>query len=80
MLRHNLGFWLRVPEQAREVCIEFARGIAGTEGPVEVGDLPQRKDGVVFLANGFPQCVEMNSNVPASRIIVKVGAATGSVN
>jgi hypothetical protein len=70
MLHHNLGFWLRVPAEARAVCEAFGISISGSGGHVVVGGLPQKKDGVVFLANGFPECVAMNSNAPASRISV----------
>jgi hypothetical protein len=69
MLRHNLAFWLRVPEEARSVCTAFAQTALGEKQAV-VSGLPQRKDGVVFLANGFPECVEMNGNLPASRVNV----------
>ena len=63
MLRHNLGFWIRVPEEARSVCADFARTAAAVDGQAVVGGLPQKKDGVVFLANGFPECVAMNKRV-----------------
>ena len=68
--QHNLAFWLRVPEEARAVCAEFGRTVLLTQGAAVVGGLPQRKDGVVFLANGFPECVEMNGHVPAGRVTV----------
>ena len=67
---HNLAFWLRVPEEARAVCAEFARTVSAINGTAVVGGLPQRRDGVVFLANGFPQCVEMNGGPPPGKITV----------
>ena len=70
MAQHNLAFWLRVPEEARTVCTEFGRTVLARQGTAVVGGLPQRKDGVVFLANGFPECVEMNGHVPAGRVTV----------
>ena len=68
MARHNLDFWLRVPQEARVVCAEFGQTVLASSGTAIVGGLPQRKNGVVFLANGFPQCVEMNSRVPEGRV------------
>jgi hypothetical protein len=70
MLRHNLAFWLRVPVEAREICTMFARTVSENEGQAVVGGLPQKKNGVLFLANGFPQCVAMNSDLPSSRVSV----------
>jgi hypothetical protein len=70
MLHHNLAFWLQVPQQAREVCAEFGRTLAKIQTQAVVSGLPQKKNGVTFLANGFPQCVAMNSDVPASRVSV----------
>jgi hypothetical protein len=37
---------------------------------VVVRGLPAIRNGAVFLQNGFPECVEMNSGVPAWRIHV----------
>ena len=68
--QHNLQFWLRVPEDARQVCIDFGHTISSTQGTAIVGGLPLKRDGVVFLSNGFPECVGMNSGVPASRVTV----------
>jgi hypothetical protein len=72
MLRHNLNFWLNVPREAQSVCAAFGRTVATAPGqePAVVRGLPQKKNGVAFLANGFPECVEMNSDVPASRVMV----------
>lgn len=70
MVHHNLAFWLRVPEEARQVCTEFARTVSTMDGTAVVGGLPSRKSGVVFLANGFPECVAMNSGFTASRVSV----------
>jgi hypothetical protein len=38
--------------------------------PVVVSDLPDRRDGVYFLGNGFPECVEMNSGQPMGKVYV----------
>jgi hypothetical protein len=68
MLEHNLAIWRDTAEMARSVCANFGQTIAGMSGGVVVLDLPATRDGTVFLQNGFPQCVQMNTGVPASRI------------
>ncbi len=68
MLEHNLAIWRETSKLAQSVCIDFGRSIAGSSEPVAVQGLPMIRNGAVFLQNGFPQCVEMNSGVPASRI------------
>ncbi len=70
MLEHNLGSWRETAELAHSVCVAFGQKIAGTSGPVIVRGLPSMLDGAVFLQNGFPQCVELNTGVPAWRIQV----------
>jgi hypothetical protein len=69
-LEHNLVQWRQTSELARSVCTAFGQKVAGTSGPVVVSGLPAIRNGAVFLQNGFPQCVEMNAGVPASRIHV----------
>ena len=66
--QHNLSFWLQVAEDSKTVCEDFARSLPPTGPTAIVGPLPQRKNGVVFLANGFPQCVEMNGHMPPGRV------------
>ena len=68
ILRHNMAYWLDVPGEARAICASFART---AKDEAVVAGLPLRKNGVVFLANGFPECVAMNSDVPASRVSVR---------
>ncbi len=68
MLSHNLNFWLSVPTEARNACADFGASTSQNDQKAIVGRLPQKKNGVPFLLNGFAQCVEMNSKVPASRI------------
>lgn len=68
ILEHNLKPWRDTAELARLACIAFGQTISGSTGPVVVHGLPAIRNGVVFLQNGFPQCVEMNSGVPAWRI------------
>ncbi len=76
ILEHNLGSWRETAELARSVCVAFGQKIAGTSGPVIVRGLPSIRDGAVFLQNGFPQCVELNTGVPAWRIQVDDSDAT----
>jgi len=76
ILEHNLRVWGQTAEMAKSVCAEFGKIAAETAGPMIVRGLPASRMGVVFLNNGFPQCVEMNSGVPANRIIAGDPAAT----
>jgi hypothetical protein len=68
MLEHNLQAWRDTAELARSVCVAFGQVVAGAPGRVVVRGLPAIRNGAVFLQNGFPQCVEMNTGVPAGRI------------
>jgi hypothetical protein len=68
MLEHNLEVWRDTAELARSVCMAFGKVVAAAPGRVVVRGLPAIRNGAVFLQNGFPQCVEMNSGVPAARI------------
>jgi hypothetical protein len=68
MLEHNLEVWRDTAELARSVCVAFGQVVAGAPGRVIVRGLPAIRNGAVFLQNGFPQCVEMNTGVPAERI------------
>ncbi len=70
MAQHNLAFWLDVHEEARAVCIDFGPKALAKPNTAIVTGLPQRKNGVVFLANGFPECVETNAHVPPGRVTV----------
>ena len=68
MLEHNLEAWRDTAELARSVCVEFGQVVASASGRVVVRGLPAIRNGAVFLQNGFPQCVEMNTGVPEGRI------------
>lgn len=68
MLEHNLNGWRDTAQLARSVCVAFGQVIASAPGRVVVRGLPAIRNGTVFLQNGFPQCVEMNTGVPAARI------------
>jgi hypothetical protein len=60
-LEHNLRPWRTTPAAAAAVCRALGRDLANDPRPAFVSGLPDRLDGVYFLANGFPECVEMNS-------------------
>jgi hypothetical protein len=70
-LEHNLTPWRDVPELARSACTALGRQAPPDKSPIAVWGLPSTKWGVVFLANGFPQCVQMNTGIPADRIQIQ---------
>ena len=70
LLAHNLAPWRAVPLEAAAICADFGRRAnADPSQATWAGQLPVKKSGVVFLANGFPECVEMNSGFPADRVL-----------
>lgn len=77
ILEHNLRPWREAAAEVRAVCTSFGREIAGASGAAVVHELPATRNGAVFLHNGFPQCVELNSGVPAWRIQVMDSADPG---
>lgn len=77
-LERNITIWTEVAEAARSACQAFGRPTANVPGKVEVTGLPVKYRGVYFLRNGFADCVEINSGVPASRIIISAGNTTTS--
>lgn len=70
ILEHNLQVWRNTSELAQAVCASFGKAAAGLQGSIVVRGLPAERMGAVFLHNGFPQCVEMNSELAATRIQV----------
>ena len=70
LLEHNLEAWRTIPVMAASVCKSFGEAIARTPGSALVQGLPATEAGVVFLANGFPECVQMNSGVDRERVEV----------
>jgi hypothetical protein len=75
-IEHNLGPWRTTPAAAAAVCKTLGRYLAEDPRPVFVSGLPDRLDGVYFLSNGFPECVEMNSGQSATRVHVVEAAQT----
>ncbi len=67
-LEGNIAIWTSVAEEARFACQTFGRQIASFQGTVKVIGVPSMHRGVYFLKNGFADCVQINSGVPASRI------------
>jgi len=74
-LEHNLRPWRTTPETAAAVCRGLGSELAKDPRPVFVTGLPDRLDGVYFLFNGFPECVEMNSGQNAARVYAPRGPA-----
>lgn len=74
-LEHNLRPWRTTPDAAAAVCRALGNELGKDPRPVFVSGLPDRLDGVYFLFNGFPECVEMNSGQPAARVHVLDGTA-----
>lgn len=70
-LEHNLSPWRSTPEAAVAVCRALGQKMDQDPRPVVVRGLPDRRDGVYFLGNGFPECVEMNSSQSMSRVYVE---------
>jgi hypothetical protein len=68
ILEHNLQVWRSTSELAQAVCATFGKTAAELRGSIVVLGLPAERTGTVFLHNGFPQCVEMNSGLAATRI------------
>jgi hypothetical protein len=69
-LEHNLVPWRATPAAAAAVCSALGDELAKDPRPAFVRGLPDRLQGVYFLSNGFPECVEMNSGQPAARVHV----------
>ena len=69
-LGHNLTVWSRVSAASRSACQQVAATIQQTGRDAIVTGLPNVKDGVYFLRNGFPECVEWNSAVSQWRVHV----------
>ncbi len=67
-LEHNLAIWSRITELSRQTCERVGIAVHETGRDAIVTDLPKILDGVYFLQNGFPECVEWNSGVPRSRV------------
>jgi len=74
-LQHNLVPWRTTPVAAAGVCRALGRAMGTDPRPVFVSGLPDRLQGVYFLSNGFPECVEMNSGQPAARVHLMGGSS-----
>ncbi len=79
ILEHNLAVWRNTANVAKAFCTSFGRTLEASADTVWVEGLPAKRLGVVFLANGFPECVAMNSGIPAARIqVANVGQKPAS--
>jgi hypothetical protein len=59
-LTHNVLIWRTTAQLAGDVCRTFP-ALLQNEETVAVENLPGAHNGVFFLANGFPDCVLVNS-------------------
>jgi hypothetical protein len=69
-LEHNLAIWKNVSAIGRSACQQVGGVMQQTGRDATVTGLPNVKDGVYFLRNGFPECVEWNTGVPQWRVHV----------
>jgi len=71
-LLHNEAIWRETAFASQRACRAAGEEIARDPQVVFRG-LPVTRNGVFFLANGFPYCVEMNSHVKADQARVLAG-------
>lgn len=69
-LERNISTWTSVAELAQMACRSFGQQVSAIPGKIRVVDLPVKLHGVFFLSDAFPDCVEMMSGVPASRLLI----------
>lgn len=74
-LVHNLEIWRDTAQLAQRTCSSFAR-FADEPQPLTVLPLPRTHNGVFFLANGFQDCVYVNSGKRVA--IVPPGVNSGA--
>ena len=74
-LQHNLRPWRTTPAAAAAVCRAMGHELANDPRPAFVSGVPERLDGVYYLSNGFPECVEMNSGQSAARVHLARGSS-----
>jgi hypothetical protein len=67
-LRHNLSAWEHASQKAQAACSVAARCGQSRDGRVVALGLPHSLQGVYFFANGFPECVELQSGLPAAKV------------
>lgn len=70
-LLHNLLIWRDTAYLAKRTCVAFAR-FADNPQPLHLAPLPRLHHGVYFLANGFTNCVFVNTG---KRIAISPAAA-----
>jgi hypothetical protein len=69
-LEHNLAIWKNVSAVGRGACQQVGAVIQQTGLDATVTGLPNVKNGVYFLRNGFPECVEWNTGISQWRVHV----------
>jgi hypothetical protein len=68
-LTHNLLTWREAAFLAQRTCRDAAIQIGNDDRTVIIRGLPSTWHGVFFLRNGFPECVQMNSQRPLKATI-----------
>lgn len=63
-LTHNLLTWREIAFLAQRTCRAAAMQIGSDDRAIIIRGLPATWHGVFFLRNGFPECVQMNSQRP----------------
>jgi len=67
-LFHNLTAWDHASQKAQAACSVAARCAQNRDGRMGVLGLPHSLQGVYFFANGFPECVQMQSGMDAAKV------------
>lgn len=75
-LFHNLTAWDHASKKAQAACSAAARCAQSRDGRIVVLGLPHSLQGVYFFANGFPECVEMQSGVDAAKVELRETASS----
>ncbi|HYL78434.1 MAG TPA: hypothetical protein VEU96_29855, partial [Bryobacteraceae bacterium] len=70
-LLHNLAAWEYASRKAQAACNVAVRCAQRHDGRMAVLGLPHSLQGVYFFANGFPECVEMQSGVEKAKVEVR---------
>ncbi len=74
-LFHNLTAWEHSSQKAQTACSVAAHCAQSRGGRIAVLGLPHSLQGVYFFANGFPECVEMQSGVEAGKVELRDSAS-----
>ncbi|HEV2688343.1 MAG TPA: hypothetical protein VGV35_07305 [Bryobacteraceae bacterium] len=67
-LVHNLAAWEYASQKANQACSVAAGCVKARDGRIAAFGLPQSLRGAYFFANGFPECVELQSGAGAAKV------------